>query len=74
MQISSWYSISRIEDNGDVTECLNEYDLQNICEAIYDKTRPPMFTEIEAVEYQEKKIIAILYKFRVMKNICSNRW
>lgn len=48
-----------IEDNGDVTGCFGKYDLQNICEAIYDKTRPSMFTDIEEIDYQGKKIIAI---------------
>ncbi len=48
-----------IEDNGDVTGCFGKYDLQNICEIIYDKTRPPMFTDIEEIDYQEKKIISI---------------
>lgn len=48
-----------IEDNGDVTGCSGKYDLQNICESIYDKTRPPMFTDIEEIDYQEKKVIAI---------------
>ena len=48
-----------IEDNGDVTGCSGNYDLQNICESIYEKTRPPMFTDIEEIDYQGKKIIAI---------------
>lgn len=48
-----------IEDNGDVTGCSGKYDLQNIYEAIYDKTRPPMFTDIEEIDYQGQKIIAI---------------
>lgn len=48
-----------IEDNGDVTGCSGKYDLQNICEAIYDRTRPPMFTDIEEIDYQGQKIIAI---------------
>lgn len=48
-----------VEDNGDVTGCSGKYDLQNICEAIYDKTRPPMFTDIEEIDYIGKKIIAI---------------
>ena len=34
-----------VEDNGEVTGCTGNYDLQNIVEAIYDKTRPPLFTE-----------------------------
>ena len=48
-----------IEDNGDVTGCFGKYDLQNIYEAIYDRTRPPMFTDIEEIDYQGNKIIAI---------------
>ncbi|MCM1180558.1 MAG: putative DNA binding domain-containing protein [Clostridium sp.] len=48
-----------IEDSGDVTGCFGRYDLQNICEAIYDKTRPPMFTDIEEIDYQGQRIIAI---------------
>ena len=48
-----------IEDNGDITGCSGNYDLQNICESIYEKTRPPMFTDIEEIDYQGKKIIAI---------------
>ncbi len=48
-----------IEDNGDVTGCIGEYDLQNIYESIYDKTRPPMFTDIKEIDYQDRKIIAI---------------
>ena len=48
-----------IEDNGEVTGCSGKYELQNICESIYEKTRPPMFTDIEEFDYQEKKIIAI---------------
>ena len=48
-----------IEDNGEVTGCSGNYDLQNICESIYEKTRPPMFIDIEEIDYQGKKIIAI---------------
>ncbi len=48
-----------IEDDGTVTGCNGKYDLQNICESIYDKTRPPMFTDIEEMEFDGKKIIAI---------------
>lgn len=48
-----------IEDNGDVTGCSGNYDLQNICESIYEKTRPPMFTDIEEIDYQGKTVIAI---------------
>lgn len=45
--------------NCDVTGCTGKYDLQAISESIYDKTRPPMFTEIEEIEYEGKKVIAI---------------
>ena len=48
-----------VEDNCDVTGCTGKYDLQAISESIYDKTRPPMFTEIEEIEYEGKKVIAI---------------
>lgn len=48
-----------VEDNGEVTGCTGDYDLQNILEAIYDRTRPSMFTHAEEFEYQGKKIIAL---------------
>ena len=48
-----------IEDNGEVTGCTGKYDLQNICETIYDKTRPPMFTEAKELLYEGKKVVAI---------------
>ena len=48
-----------IEDDGTVTGCSGKYDVQNMCESIYDKTRPPMFTDIEEIEYAGKKIIAV---------------
>lgn len=48
-----------VEDNCDVTGCTGKHDLQAISESIYDKTRPPMFTEIEEIEYEGKKVIAI---------------
>ena len=48
-----------VEDNCEVTGCTGNYDLQAITESIYDKTRPPMFTEIEEIEYEGKKVIAI---------------
>ena len=35
-----------------------KYDLQNIFKFIYDKTRPPMFTDIEKIDYHEITIIA----------------
>ena len=48
-----------IEDNGEVTGCPNTYNLQNLCETIYDKTRPPMFTEVKEFAYKGNNIIAI---------------
>lgn len=51
-----------IEDNGEVTGCSGNYDLQNMLEAIYDKTRPPLFVECEEIMYQGKKIITLSVK------------
>lgn len=48
-----------VEDNGEVTGCTGNYDLQNIVESIYDKTRPGLFTEIEELEYEGKKVISL---------------
>ena len=48
-----------VEDNGEVTVCTGKYDLQSIQEAIYDKTSPHLFTEIEEIEYDGKIVIAI---------------
>ena len=52
-----------VEDNPiEVTGCDKNYDSQRIIEAIYDKTRPSLFTEIEDFEYNGKLIIAISVK------------
>ena len=48
-----------VEDNGEITGCTGKYDLQSIQEAIYDKTSPHLFTEIEEIEYDGKIVIAI---------------
>ena len=48
-----------VEDNGEVTGCTGNYDLQNIVEAIYDKTRPPLFTEAGEFEYKGKTVITL---------------
>ena len=48
-----------IEDDGEVTGCISPYNLQNILDAIYDKTRPPLFVEAEEIHYKGKKIIAL---------------
>lgn len=51
-----------VEDDGEVTGCSGNYDLQNMLEAIYDKTRPPLFVECEEILYQRKKIITLSVK------------
>lgn len=48
-----------VEDNGEVTGCIGTYDLQNIVESIYEKTRPALFTEAEEIEYEGKKVICL---------------
>ena len=65
-----------IEDNGEVTGCTGNYDLQNIVESIYDKTRPGLFTEIKELEYEGKKVISLSVEADgiTWNNICDNRW
>lgn len=48
-----------VEDNGEVTGCDGNYDLQNIIESIYEKTRPSIFVDPEEKEYNGKKVIAL---------------
>lgn len=48
-----------VEDTGEVTGCDGNYDLQNIIESIYEKTRPPIFVDPEEIEYNGKKVIAL---------------
>lgn len=48
-----------VEDDGEVTGCTGNYDKQGIIEAIYDKTRPPLFTNIEEFQYGGLTVIAI---------------
>lgn len=48
-----------VEDNGEVTGCDGNYDLQNIIESIYEKTRPSIFVDPEEMEYNGKKVIAL---------------
>lgn len=42
-----------VEDDGTVTGCTG-YDIQNLIEAIYDKTRPPLFVDVEEIEYDAR--------------------
>lgn len=48
-----------VEDNGEVTGCDGNYDLQNIIESIHEKTRPSIFVDPEEIEYNGKKVIAL---------------
>lgn len=48
-----------VEDNGEVTGCDGNYDLQNIIESIYEKTRPSIFVDPEEIECNGKKVIAL---------------
>lgn len=48
-----------VEDNGEVTGCDGNYDLQNIIESIYEKTRPSIFVDPEEIEYNGKNVIAL---------------
>lgn len=47
-----------VEDNGEVTGC-EEYDNQKIIEAIYDKTQPSLFVDIEKIQYEDKLVLAL---------------
>lgn len=47
-----------IEDDGQVTGC-SDYDCQRLIEAIYDKTRPPLFTNIEEIMYKGQVVLAL---------------
>lgn len=52
-----------VEDNPVVvTGCDRNYDEQRIIEGIYDRTIPPLFTEISDFEYEGKLVIAISVK------------
>lgn len=48
-----------VEDNKAVTGCTGSYDLQQIVESVYDKTRPSLFVEASDFEYEGKKVIAL---------------
>jgi ATP-dependent DNA helicase RecG len=48
-----------VEDDGEVTGCDGRFDLQNIVESIYDKTRPSLFVDADMIEYQGKKVITL---------------
>ena len=47
-----------VEDDGTVTGC-EKYDTQSIIEAIYDKTRPSLFVDIEKIPYQGMMVLAL---------------
>jgi ATP-dependent DNA helicase RecG len=48
-----------VEDDGEVTGCDGSFDLQNIVDSIYDKTRPSLFVDADVIEYQGKKVITL---------------
>lgn len=48
-----------VEDDGEVTGCDGNFNLQSIVECIYDKTRPSLFTEADVIEYHGKKVIML---------------
>lgn len=48
-----------VEDDGEVTGCNGSYDVQSILDAIYDKTRPPLFVEAEVIQHNGKEVIAL---------------
>ena len=48
-----------VEDDGEVTGCIGLYSVQNILDAVYDKTRPPLFVEAEEIPYKGKQVIAL---------------
>ena len=47
-----------VEDNGEITGCA-KIDPQKIIEAIYDKTIPKLFTDIEVIKLDDKEIMKI---------------
>lgn len=47
-----------VEDSGEITGCDN-YDTQNFIEAIYDKTRPPLFVRAEVLHHDKGDVIAL---------------
>lgn len=47
-----------IEDDGTVTGC-NNYDVQNLLEAIYDKTHPSLFVDAVVIVYEGQDVIAL---------------
>lgn len=51
--------LAGVEDDGEITGC-TKFDEQNIIEAIYDKTIPKLFTDIEIIELDDKEILRII--------------
>ena len=47
-----------IEDNGEITGC-TDYDLQNIIEGVYDRTRPALYAEYEVINHPNGDVIAL---------------
>ena len=49
----------------EVTGCDRNYDGQRIIEGIYDRTVPPLFTEISDFEYKENSLLQ--YQLKLME-------
>ena len=47
-----------VEDDGTVTGC-TKYDIQQLIESIYEKTRPSLFTDIEVIKHSDGDVLAI---------------
>lgn len=55
-----------VEDKSiEVTGCDRNYDGQRIIEGIYDRTVPPLFTEISDFEYKENSLLQ--YQLKLME-------
>ena len=53
------FILAGVEDDGEITGC-TKFNEQSIIEAIYDKTIPKLFTDIEIIELDDKKILKII--------------
>lgn len=47
-----------VEDDGTITGC-SKYDTQKILEAVYDRTRPPLFAQVEVINHPDGEVLAL---------------
>lgn len=47
-----------VEDDGTITGC-SKYDAQKILEAVYDRTRPPLFAQVEVINHPDGEVLAL---------------